>query len=187
MRFSLVASLYVSCTAAVALPRQYGNTTTWIPGSTAGTDALAREGLIKLATYLQTNASVLASNQTCTLDNAYRRKEWDTLLPTEKKEYIKAVRCLQTLPSVSGDEVPGARTRYDDFVAVHLNLTAATETIHNTGNFLTWHRYFLWAYEEALRNECNYTGYRTYPRRYIGTQTNDLQSPMQTSADILMM
>jgi tyrosinase len=30
------------------------------------------------------------------------------------------------------------------------------------GNFLTWHRYFTWAYEQALRNECGYTGYQPY-------------------------
>lgn len=26
------------------------------------------------------------------------------------------------------------------------------------GNFLTWHRYFTWSYEQALRDECSYTG-----------------------------
>ena len=30
--------------------------------------------------------------------------------------------------------------------------------IHYTGNFLSWHRYYTWLYEEALRNECGYTG-----------------------------
>ena len=30
------------------------------------------------------------------------------------------------------------------------------------GNFLTWHRYFTWTYENALRNECGYTGYQPY-------------------------
>lgn len=114
MRLLLLTSLLVPI--ALALPQTSGNTTTWIPGSTAGTDLLAKEGLLKLATYLQTNASALRSNNSCTLSNASRRKEWDTLQPDEKREYIKAVRCLQTLPSVSGDLVPGARTRYDDYV-----------------------------------------------------------------------
>jgi tyrosinase len=27
---------------------------------------------------------------------------------------------------------------------------------------LTWHRYFTWAYEQALRNECGYKGYQPY-------------------------
>lgn len=56
-------------------------------------------------------------------------------------------------------EVPGAKSLYDDFVAVHINQTL---TIHGTGNFLSWHRYFTWAYEQALRNECGYQGYQPY-------------------------
>jgi tyrosinase len=52
---------------------------------------------------------------------------------------------------------PGAKSRYDDFVAVHINFTL---TIHGTGNFLGWHRYFVYAYEQALRNECGYKGYQ---------------------------
>lgn len=156
MRFLLLAPLLLS--TAVAAPLQQSGT--WIPGPTTGTDTLAKEGLLKLAAYLQTNASTLTSNSSCTLSNAHSRKEWDDLRPVEKKEYIKAVRCLQTLPSKSGPSVPGARSRYDDFVAVHMDGSGANYTIHNTGNFLTWHRYFLWAYEEALRNECSYSGYR---------------------------
>lgn len=50
---------------------------------------------------------------------------------------------------------PGAKTRFDDFVATHINQTT---TIHYTGKFLSWHRYFTWLYEEALRSECGFTG-----------------------------
>lgn len=39
----------------------------------------------------------------------------------EKKDYIDAVLCLQKLPSKSDPAVvPGARTRWDDFNAVHI-------------------------------------------------------------------
>lgn len=34
--------------------------------------------------------------------------------------------------------------------------------IHNTGNFLPWHRWFTYAYEQTLRNECGYKGYHPY-------------------------
>lgn len=54
---------------------------------------------------------------------------------------------------------PGAKSRYDDFVATHIN---ATNTIHFTGNFLTWHRYFIWSFEKALRDECGYAGFLPY-------------------------
>ena len=35
-------------------------------------------------------------------------------------------------------------------------------TDRHKGNFLTWHRYFTWAYEQALRDECGYSGYQPY-------------------------
>lgn len=37
-----------------------------------------------------------------------------------------------------------------------------TLSIHFTGNFLAWHRWFLYEYEQALRNECGYKGYAPY-------------------------
>jgi hypothetical protein len=33
-----------------------------------------------------------------------------------------------------------------------------TLSIHGTGNFLSWHRYYTFAYENALRVECGYNG-----------------------------
>jgi tyrosinase len=77
---------------------------------------------------------------------------------TERKDYIRAVQCLQTLPSKSDPAwAPAAKSRYDDFVAVHVNQTMF---IHGNGLFLTWHRYFVWAYEQALRDECGYNGFQ---------------------------
>lgn len=77
---------------------------------------------------------------------------------TERKAYISAVQCLQKLPSKSDPTwAPAAKSRYDDFVAIHVNQTMY---IHGNGLFLTWHRYFVWAYEQALRNECGYEGYQ---------------------------
>ncbi|KAJ5662243.1 Di-copper centre-containing protein [Penicillium maclennaniae] len=51
--------------------------------------------------------------------------------------------------------VAGAKTRYDDFVATHINQTLE---IHFTGTFLAWHRYFIYGFEQALRDECAYAG-----------------------------
>lgn len=43
------------------------------------------------------------------------------LKDNEKKDYIDAVVCLQGLPSKSNSTVvPGARTRWDDFIAIHI-------------------------------------------------------------------
>jgi tyrosinase len=48
-----------------------------------------------------------------------------------------------------------ARTRYEDFVALHITLT---DEIHGVGQFLPWHRRFLRVYEQTLVDECNYQG-----------------------------
>ncbi|KAL2837830.1 hypothetical protein BJX68DRAFT_272915 [Aspergillus pseudodeflectus] len=96
----------------------------------------------------------------CTPHNVALRREWGSLSKLERKAYIDAVQCLINKPPlVDPDFAPGARTRFDDFVAVHINQTFI---IHMTGNFLSWHRYFTWAYEQALRNECGYKGYQPY-------------------------
>lgn len=76
----------------------------------------------------------------------------------DRKAYIEAVQCLRRLPPKSDPSwAPAAKTRFDDFVAIHVNQTLY---IHGNGPFLTWHRYFVWAYEQALRNECGYKGYQ---------------------------
>jgi tyrosinase len=48
----------------------------------------------------------------------------------ERKAYISAVQCMFNSPSKSDPAtVPGARNRYDDFVAQHINQTLS---IHAT-------------------------------------------------------
>ena len=51
--------------------------------------------------------------------------------------------------------VPGAISRFDDFVATHINKTTQ---IHLSGLFNSWHRQFVWLYEKALQDECGYEG-----------------------------
>ncbi|KAF2843303.1 Di-copper centre-containing protein [Patellaria atrata CBS 101060] len=102
----------------------------------------------------------LASSTTCNKANLQVRKEWSALSATERKAYISAVHCLIASPSkLDATQYPGAKTRYDDFVVVHMKQTMS---IHGTGSFLTWHRYFTWAYEQALRTECGYQGTQPY-------------------------
>ncbi|KAL7273540.1 hypothetical protein RUND412_003605 [Rhizina undulata] len=78
----------------------------------------------------------------------------------EKKSYIGAVDCLQTKrKGIFADEIPGVVSRFEDFVYLH---KVATPYVHLAGQFLPWHRYLLWVYENTLRNECNYTGAQPY-------------------------
>ncbi|CAO2649725.1 Nn.00g010170.m01.CDS01 [Neocucurbitaria sp. VM-36] len=121
-------------------------------------DALTAQGVLNLGVYVAKNG--YPNPQKCTLGNTAVRKEWSTLSSGEKTDYINAVNCLAKKSAKTPAGIAaGAKNRYDDFVATHINQTLA---IHGTGNFLTWHRYFTWAYEQVLRNECGYKGYQPY-------------------------
>ncbi|KAH8684847.1 hypothetical protein BGZ60DRAFT_366208 [Tricladium varicosporioides] len=100
------------------------------------------------------------------------------MLPRERRAYTNAVLCLMGKPSrlaaLDPSLAPGAKSRYDDFVAVHVNNTFS---IHATANFLSWHRYFTWTYELALRSECGYKGAQPYWNWAI-TALDPINSPM---------
>ncbi|OAL48310.1 Di-copper centre-containing protein [Pyrenochaeta sp. DS3sAY3a] len=104
--------------------------------------------------------SAIAKSTTCTKDKLRVRKEWGDITAAEKKAYIAAVLCILKAPSkLSATTYPGAKTRFDDFVVIHMKNTLS---IHGTGNFLSWHRYYTYAYENALRTECGYNGTQPY-------------------------
>ncbi|KAK8874731.1 Di-copper centre-containing protein [Apiospora arundinis] len=139
--------------------------TLWTPAPTHGSDLLAEQSLANLKSALAdgTLKQELAKGgvpQSCGPDDFAVRREYSTLSDEEKLEYTRAVKCLMAKPStVDPEQVPGARSRYDDFVAAHIN---NTPYIHNSGYFLHWHRAFSWNFEQALRNECDYKGYLPY-------------------------
>ncbi|PQE10613.1 hypothetical protein CJF32_00009729 [Rutstroemia sp. NJR-2017a WRK4] len=102
----------------------------------------------------------LAKSTTCNSGKLMLRKEWGDLSSAERKAYIAAVQCLMTSPSkLPAGQFPGAHNRYEDFVVTHMQQTLS---IHSTGSFLGWHRYFTWTYEQTLRNECGYNGTQPY-------------------------
>ncbi|KAH7374341.1 hypothetical protein BKA66DRAFT_422764 [Pyrenochaeta sp. MPI-SDFR-AT-0127] len=125
--------------------------------------------------------AAIANSSTCTKQNLRVRREWGDITATNKKAYIAAVLCLTKSSSrLNATEYPGAKTRYDDFVALHMKYSL---TVHNTGNFLSWHRYFTYAYEEALRVECGYNGTQPYWNwgRYANPETSPLFDGSETS------
>ncbi|KAJ5012447.1 Tyrosinase ustQ [Colletotrichum sp. SAR 10_99] len=67
--------------------------------------------------------------QSCS--NPTTRVEWRDLSDDQKSSYIEAVKCLKDTPSLDSE-------------------------IHFVSSFLPWHRWFLWLYEQALQNDCNY-------------------------------
>ncbi|KAJ7150944.1 hypothetical protein C8R43DRAFT_493356 [Mycena crocata] len=89
--------------------------------------------------------------------NPAKRQEWRDLANEQKSHYISAVKCLQALPATV--LIEAAQTRFDDFQAVHINLT---DEIHLVGQFLPWHRRFLNVFEETLRSECGFKGALPY-------------------------
>ncbi|KAK6844715.1 tyrosinase central domain containing protein [Apiospora arundinis] len=100
------------------------------------------------------------SNDGCTADNIVYRREYGSLSKTERLDYVNSVKCLQALPARTPAKVSaGTRSRFDDFVLVHIQRTL---DIHYTGNFQHWHRWFVYLYEKALRDECGYKGYQPY-------------------------
>ncbi|KAI3336666.1 Di-copper centre-containing protein [Xylariaceae sp. AK1471] len=140
----------------------------------AGLENLNEQALNALESLDSTTTEKRTSSE-CNLKNAHIRRDWKAFSSTERKEYIRAVKCLMAKPSIADPTfAPGARSRYDDFVAVHINQTLS---IHGTGNFLTWHRYFLYAYEQALKNECAYTGYQPY-WNWLDNKQDPSKSPL---------
>ncbi|KAI4949001.1 hypothetical protein J4E91_005463 [Alternaria rosae] len=121
-------------------------------------DALAAEALAKLRSNVARNDYPDA--QRCTLENVAVRQEWSTLSEIQKLNYIDAVKCLGKKPARTPTAIAsGAKSLFDDFIVTHIQQTMS---IHGTGNFLSWHRYYIWVYEQALRDECGYKGYLPY-------------------------
>jgi Common central domain of tyrosinase len=95
-----------------------------------------------------------AANQaraTCT--NPAIVYEWRALTDAHKQQFTAAIKCLYTKPARSG--LPNTQNRMDDLAALHQRLTPQ---IHDDGQFMPWHRYFMWIFEQELRNTCGYAG-----------------------------
>ncbi|KAI1505972.1 hypothetical protein F5X99DRAFT_415647 [Biscogniauxia marginata] len=119
-------------------------------------DKLEEESIGKFEEWVAKNPA----ESGCTLETAVKRMEWSDLTVEQREEYINAVLCLQKLPpKAPRDLFPGALSRYDDFVGTHM--TTAVQ-LHSNAHLLPAHRYFIWVYEQALREECGYTGYQPY-------------------------
>jgi tyrosinase len=60
----------------------------------------------------------------CTLETLRVRRDWRALTERERRAYISSILCLQRLPPQTPAALAaGAKTRYDDFLATHINQT----------------------------------------------------------------
>ncbi|KAI1082165.1 hypothetical protein F5B20DRAFT_569266 [Whalleya microplaca] len=90
------------------------------------------------------------------------RVEWDDFSESDKKAFVDAIQCLVERPA-SGNFSP-AQNRYEDFVRLHQSYSPnihSKSTTQQTHKFLLWHRYYVWAFEQALRDECGFD--RAFP------------------------
>ena len=81
------------------------------------------------------------------------RKEWRNLTSAEQTAYLEAEICLMKLPAQTG--LAAVTSRYSDLTSLHQNLTLI---IHEVGQFLPWHRYFVHVHQEILSSQCGYAG-----------------------------
>ncbi|KAM0721000.1 hypothetical protein Q7P37_003285 [Cladosporium fusiforme] len=96
----------------------------------------------------------------CTFENARVRTEFRKMSNEDRKSFTDAVMCLKEVPAtVDADTYPGVKSRYDEYVATHINMTM---NIHVTADFLAWHRNYIWEWEQDLINTCGYTGSLPY-------------------------
>ncbi|KAI1112534.1 Di-copper centre-containing protein [Nemania sp. NC0429] len=89
---------------------------------------------------------------TCNPSSPSVRIEWSSYSQADRTAFVDAIKCLQGKAS-GGSQYTGARNRYEDLISVHRGMTA---NIHQTASFLVWHRYFVWVFEQMLRDECGF-------------------------------
>ncbi|KAI0197510.1 putative tyrosinase [Astrocystis sublimbata] len=85
---------------------------------------------------------------------AAARREWRSLNSRQRLEYLRAVKCLSTIPSNICNG-----TLHDEFAYIHRNIG---DYSHEAAPFLPWHRYFIHIYEQTLKERCHYTGTLPY-------------------------
>lgn len=103
------------------------------------------------------DGTVTTQAGTCTSPST--RIEWRSLSDAQKTAFVQAVKCLKDLPASGSFASAGSQSRYEDLVAVHIQLV---DSIHMVAQFLPWHRYYVHIFESMLRDECAYTGPMTW-------------------------
>ena len=86
---------------------------------------------------------------TCTSKTIIPRKEYGSLSRQEKLNFISAIKCVMGKSSLLHKTVPATTNRFDDYAAIHVNMTTS---IHIDGIFLSWHRHFVYLMEKELQS-----------------------------------
>ncbi|KAI1263886.1 hypothetical protein F5Y18DRAFT_119367 [Xylariaceae sp. FL1019] len=79
------------------------------------------------------------------------RFEWDDYSTSDRQALMSAFKCLQN--KAPSGAFSSSTSRWEDFARLHQSYTT---NIHGNQKFLLWHRYFLWTFEQVLRDECGF-------------------------------
>lgn len=79
------------------------------------------------------------------------RFEWRDFSNTDRYALFNGIKCLMN--KLASGKFPPAGNRYEEFVRVHQQYASR---IHNNAKFLLWHSYFLWTFEQVLREACGF-------------------------------
>lgn len=92
----------------------------------------------------------LSARATC--DSVRVRTEWDSVSTADRQNFVDSLKCL--MKRGPSGQFSASKSRYEDFTALHQTLTPR---VHGSAKFLLWHRYFLWTFEQELRDTCGLT------------------------------
>lgn len=81
--------------------------------------------------------------------NPQIRWEWRSYSVPDRQKFVAAIKCLVDSPP-SGN-FPPATNRFEDLARLH---QIYMPNVHGNSEFLVWHRYFLWTFEQLLQTEC---------------------------------
>ncbi|CAJ2509296.1 Uu.00g143220.m01.CDS01 [Anthostomella pinea] len=131
----------------------------WSPPSNAEIeDVDAADSSMKATEDVQDDSTTQAAAAgTCDANNPNIRFEWRNYQDTDRAAFVAAIQCLKAAPS-AGSPFTASQNRYEDLVSVHQQMT---DQIHMVAQFLPWHRYFVWVFEQLMRDECGFD--RAFP------------------------
>ncbi|KZM23764.1 Tyrosinase [Ascochyta rabiei] len=99
------------------------------------------------------NMKVKVAAAAATCSTVRVRQEWDSVSTSDRQNFVDALKCL--MGKAPSGQFAASKSRYEDFVALHQTLTPR---VHQNAKFLLWHRYYLWTFEQILRDDCGFTG-----------------------------
>ncbi|KAI1322161.1 hypothetical protein F5Y16DRAFT_416330 [Xylariaceae sp. FL0255] len=113
------------------------------------------DGPTSKSTDLSQHASNATAATTCA-SNPNVRFEWDNYSESDRQALMSSIKCLMNKPASGA--FAHSKSRYEDVAALHQLYTpnVHSTTTQRNAKFLLWHRYFVWTFEQVLRDECGF-------------------------------